>query len=356
MDSNEVELIENDQVNAMFRGYIYAHQRTNKDKTRYWRCPIPKCKGTLTTNINRYVLKVNGIQKNKHITKKMIADAHSHPTSSKKVESDSDKENVLIDQETKVNEPIAVANKATEQANESDESDVSIMDTTDQDSSSVIEKDDHGTQFEDAYKNFKIHIKNVKSSGAFCSGGEAENLPVDIGFSANDFGAVKFPLKKTQAENLIQKCTQAPFGLKEKTLYDKTVRDTLQLDPSSFKINNSKWHEGIKELVRKVQFELGCSCEIEAVPYKFLLYKTGGHLKKQRVTEKEKSILIVQLPSTYTGGQLNVYKKNEIHSYNFGSKDGKSSKSIHYAAHYADLENVVEPITSGKSFFITGSL
>lgn len=236
------------------------------------------------------------------------------------------------------------------------------MDTTDQNEASIInnEKDSElDTKFETTLDTFKIHLKNVKSSGEFSSGGQAKTLPFDMGLSVEDIGPIKFPLNKSQAEQLIQKCTQAPFGLKEKTLLDKSVRDTLQLDPSLIKISNPIWNTGIKELVSNIRFELGCSGEIEAVPYKFLLYKTGGHFKKHKDTEKEKSMfgtLIVQLPSDFTGGQLNVYKKNEKKSYNFGSLNGDSSKFVHYAAHYADLEHEVEPIKSGYRVCLIYSL
>ena len=45
------------------------------------------------------------------------------------------------------------------------------------------------------------------------------------------------------------------------------------------------------------------------VPYKFLLYKPGGHFKMHRDTEKEDRMfatMVVQLPFIHEGGDLQV--------------------------------------------------
>ena len=69
-----------------------------------------------------------------------------------------------------------------------------------------------------------------------------------------------------------------------------------------------------------------------------LLYKTGGHFKKHRDTEKEKGMfatLILQLPSKYSGGELVTYENNGNGEkretiFDFGKVTGKSTKSVNY--------------------------
>jgi hypothetical protein len=97
----------------------------------------------------------------------------------------------------------------------------------------------------------------------------------------NDYGALTLPLNENIAEKLIKICKQAPYGFNHETLINKEVRDTFQLEPSSFEIKNPEWNEGLKKLVNEnVAKGLGCHGEIEAKLYKLLVYQAGGHFKK----------------------------------------------------------------------------
>lgn len=45
-----------------------------------------------------------------------------------------------------------------------------------------------------------------------------------------DLGAVGLPLSTRDVEAVKSRCTQAPFGKGERTLVDKNVRDTWEMD------------------------------------------------------------------------------------------------------------------------------
>ena len=45
-------------------------------------------------------------------------------------------------------------------------------------------------------------------------------------------GPINLPLTETSAKRLIKACKQAPFGKGERTIVDKSVRDTYELDAS----------------------------------------------------------------------------------------------------------------------------
>ena len=200
-------------------------------------------------------------------------------------------------------------------------------------------------------KTIQQLLSSANSLGECSVGGEANELPVMLGLHIKQIGHVSLPLTPNQAESLAKVCKQAPYGLKYDTVYDKTVRDTYQLDPSEIEIKNETWNENLDKLVEKVAKDLGCSGKVKANLYKMLLYEKGGHFKKHRDTEKEKGMfgtLIIQLPSIYTGGELTVYGYGESKkSFDFGQSTGKAEYSIHYAAHYADLEHEVAEVKSG---------
>ena len=212
----------------------------------------------------------------------------------------------------------------------------------------------------DQIKTIKKIISNVNASGECSVGGEAVELPTTLGLHVKKIGHLSLPLCKQQAESLIKVCKQAPYGLKYDTVYDKSVRDSYQLDPSEIEIQNKAWNENLDKLAEKVAKDLGCSGKVKANLYKMLLYEKGGHFNKHRDTEKEKGMfgtLIIQLPSIYTGGELTVYGYGESKtSFDFGQSTGKAEYSIHYAAHYADLEHEVAEVKSGHRLVLIYNL
>jgi hypothetical protein len=49
-------------------------------------------------------------------------------------------------------------------------------------------------------------------------------------------GVIGFPLSEATAKYLISGCTQAPFGKGERTIVDKLVRDTWEIDASKVRV------------------------------------------------------------------------------------------------------------------------
>lgn len=74
--------------------------------------------------------------------------------------------------------------------------------------------------------------------------------------------------------------TQAPFGHGERTVVDKKVRDTFEIEPSRVRFTNPLWEPFITQTVAKAAWtKLGVApqktlprCEL----YKLLLYQTGS--------------------------------------------------------------------------------
>ena len=199
-------------------------------------------------------------------------------------------------------------------------------------------------------KIVKKLLKEIDSSGNTSVSGEARELNANIELIAKNFGDIQLPLYETQAEQLIKVCKQAPYGQKFETLYDTTVRDTFQLEPSEFEIKNNDWDKNLAKLVKRVAKQLGCKGQVTAQLYKMLLYKKGGHFKKHRDTEKEKGMfgtLIIQLPSIYTGGELVFYDGDDKKVVNFAESLAKDSNKIYYAAHYADVEHAISEVKTG---------
>ncbi|KAH9917888.1 uncharacterized protein BXZ73DRAFT_80729 [Epithele typhae] len=99
--------------------------------------------------------------------------------------------------------------------------------------------------------------------------------------SINGFGSVGLPLGVRDALAIKEHAAQAPFGKADKTIVDKTVRDTWEIDGSKIHFRSAAWKPFMDTLVRNICETLGVNfhasrprCEL----YKLLLYEKGSHV------------------------------------------------------------------------------
>ena len=87
------------------------------------------------------------------------------------------------------------------------------------------------------------------------------------------------PLGRWEAHGLAARCQQAPFGRREATVYDRSVRNTLQLEPYGFRLDNEyEWCQWLRgDVVPMVKDGLGLApaTPVECQLYKLLLYEKG---------------------------------------------------------------------------------
>ena len=132
------------------------------------------------------------------------------------------------------------------------------------------------------WKSIIATMKSITSPGTFATGGMCSMpLPGLAIPGALTDTVLGLPLCEWQAKQVKDMCTLAPYGKGTKTIVDTAVRNTWQLNPDQFRIDNSKWRESLFGIVEKVKEELGFSdssiihCEL----YKLLLHETGGFFK-----------------------------------------------------------------------------
>lgn len=88
------------------------------------------------------------------------------------------------------------------------------------------------------------------------------------------------PLHEHEAKRIISCATLAPFGHGERTIVDKDVRDTWEIDPSRLSFTHPQWEMFIRNTVcAQVCESLGVSGG-DSPPkmelYKLLLYEEGS--------------------------------------------------------------------------------
>lgn len=93
-------------------------------------------------------------------------------------------------------------------------------------------------------------------------------------------GLVGLPLSERDAKAIISCSTLAPFGHGERTVIDKDVRDTWEIEPSRISFMNAEWENYVnKTLCAELCQSLGISAGNNPPRmqlYKLLLYETGS--------------------------------------------------------------------------------
>jgi hypothetical protein len=193
----------------------------------------------------------------------------------------------------------------------------------------------------DAGGSFSAHF----SSSTFVNPGLAvQGRPIGLPLSPND------------GEALAKLGRQAPFGNKEQTVIDTSVRRTWELDTSEFRLENPAWNGYLESLVIKAVQELGVEGPVRAEPYKLLLYEQGAFFKPHKDTEKVPGMfgtLVICLPAHHEGGDVclsHAGRKRVLRT------SPSSRFDISVLAWYGDVTHEVKPLTAGYRLVLTYNL
>jgi len=198
-------------------------------------------------------------------------------------------------------------------------------------------------------------IVQATKSAKFCVSG---SFPiVDPGLGVEGLGPIRLPLMPRMAKPLIASCQVAPYGKGTKTLVDRDVRNTYELNPEQFRLS-AAWDAAIANVTRSVADELGLPADrLEARLYKLLVYEKGGFFLPHRDSEKHDRMvasMIVVLPNEFEGGALLVRHGATEEKLEF--EEAATGKTPCYAAFYADCEHEVQPVHHGRRLCLTYNL
>ena len=199
---------------------------------------------------------------------------------------------------------------------------------------------------EEAYKKVLSLLEGLGEQAHVCAGGSTELvLP---GLWVEGIGEISLPIQPKEAKALIEVAEQAPYGRRDQTLLDTSVRRVWQIDASRFSLKSPLWEALLARIVGEVMARLGLKHKATPELYKLLIYEAGSFFIPHRDTEKEKGMfatLVINLPSRHEGGALIIRHEGEEYTYDFSKKS--SLYELAYAAFYADCKHEVQPVQSG---------
>ncbi|OCH94338.1 hypothetical protein OBBRIDRAFT_801332 [Obba rivulosa] len=215
-------------------------------------------------------------------------------------------------------------------------------------------------------RNIRGDLENIlgssgSSSSSFSYHGiyaDAPNPVLDI----DGPGLIGLPLNTREAEVLKAAAEQAPFGKGERTVVDKNVRDTWQIDAKKISFGNTAWQDWLNHVVRQVCVTLQVNIALSAPKcelYKLLLYETGSHWHLTLTTSSSEkadgmfATMVVVLPSLFTGGAVRVSHGSVSETYD-SAQSSRTSTSV--LAWYTDVKHEVQTITSGYRLALSFNL
>ncbi|KAJ7781345.1 hypothetical protein B0H16DRAFT_1447812 [Mycena metata] len=114
----------------------------------------------------------------------------------------------------------------------------------------------------------------------------------------DSLGHIGLPLSTREAKQIISNSILAPFGQGERTVVDKNVRDTWEMDASKVHFDNPAWKPFMNQVSQQVCLKLGlAAAQVSTFP------SAPRHLKKRRGMF---ATIVVVLPSAFQGGAAHL--------------------------------------------------
>jgi hypothetical protein len=196
----------------------------------------------------------------------------------------------------------------------------------------------------------KTKTQEQKAAVFFAEGRfPAEELAVRV----TGHGPLAKPLTNAQAQHLHGLSRPSKFGHRERTLLDKAVRHSGEIDADDIELvpDSAGW----TQLLEQVSQALG-SGPLEAWVHKLLIYGPGQFFKPHQDTEKREGMvgtLVLIWPSAHIGGGLRAQHADQ--SATFASQH-LQTEEIRWCAFYADCRHEVLPVEEGWRVALTYDL
>jgi hypothetical protein len=196
-------------------------------------------------------------------------------------------------------------------------------------------------------------MASVQAAGKFATRRTAAsmNLQIDVG----GVGPIPLPLPPQIARFLREAAQPARYGLRDRTLLDKRVRDAWEIDRRRVKIDERRWRRALDPELERIGRDLGvpAGARLRAELHNLLVYAPGQFFATHQDSEKADGMigsLVVILPSSAKGGALVIERHVEQVEYR-GSPD-----RLVLVAFYADCRHQVRPVTAGYRAVLTYNL
>jgi hypothetical protein len=183
-----------------------------------------------------------------------------------------------------------------------------------------------------------------------------ELSPESFHIDVEGVGKINFPLDQMTIQKLQGVSSEAKYGLREKTLLDKKVRDTQEIPKEMLTIKCDGL--SFSNMLENMRDSMGLSenAKLTAHLHNMLIYGSGQFFKEHQDSEKLDGMiasLVIVLPSAHIGGSLVVNHNNKTYRFTTENIDARKLQCL---AFYADCHHEVEKIRQGYRLALTYNL
>lgn len=205
----------------------------------------------------------------------------------------------------------------------------------------------------DIASSLPARLQSARHPGEFCASG---SLPVPVAsLAVRGVGVLAMPVLPAQFDQLAAIAQPTPHGRGPDTVYDATVRRSLQIGADQVDVSRPNWQTAVTHVTKAAAGALGAEGAVAEL-YKLLIYQPGDFFLPHRDTEKLPGMfatLVIALPSAYEGAQLLVRHAGQERVVLESSGD---QESLQWAAFYADCQHEVRPLLQGHRAVLVYSL
>jgi hypothetical protein len=193
----------------------------------------------------------------------------------------------------------------------------------------------------------------VAPSGLFAVQRSAPAAALSI--EVTGVGRLNIPLATRVIDRLRDVATPSRFGFRDKTVFDRSVRNGLEIARHRIRIDQRRWNRTLIPLLDEIRAALGLAEDIalRAELHNMLIYERGQFFRRHQDSEKGEAMigtLVVTLPSPLRGGELTVERHGEVMAFRGSRTD------LQLVAFYADCRHEVHPVTAGARVVLTYNL
>jgi hypothetical protein len=159
---------------------------------------------------------------------------------------------------------------------------------------------------------------------------------------------------------LVARCQPASFGKGRKTIYDRAVRDAMQIKAENGAFSVLHFDPAEAGILEQIRREL--TPQVPDAPaaelYNLNIYASGGHFVPHKDTPRGGDMLgtlVVCLPSQFSNGAFVLKHHGIFQTYDWGyaiSEQAEPSR-IHWAAFFGDVDHQIEKVWGGLRVTLT---
>ena len=204
------------------------------------------------------------------------------------------------------------------------------------------------TDYQPETERIREALLAMRSAGDFAATFDvaAMGLTLDV----EGVGPCRFPLSAERIAQLLEHAEPSPFGYRDQTLHDESVRKSWEIPGSKVTLDPAAWstrlRRGLDHIVGELGFPKGV--EVDTSLQKLVLYEAGGFFAPHRDTERDPSMwgtIVVVVPSAYRGGEMVVGHAGD--NLTFDTASDSAARRLCFVGFYADCVHEIRPVEQG---------